>query len=462
MPTKLPRILARAARATASAWGLAAIMLAMLAGPALASGTVTPTVDCAVNNGDGTFTAYFGYQNTGANSVTIAVGDNNEFVPGDPNQGQPTIFNVGSYPEVTAVTFDPNIATSVSWVLNGLLATASASTTPCVAGSTGPASGLSLTSATVTGVIDPRGEATSYHFDYGTTSAYGQSTSTQSSSSDDPSVGSATLTGLNPGTTYHYRLVAGNPIVGTTDGQDATFTTPAPPVTPTPGAMAVTEPASDVTSASASLNGVINPQSQATSYQFQWGTTTAYGQTTPAGSLSGADPQPVSAVLTGLSPATTYHYRLIATGSGTSTDGADGTFTTPAAAAPTTADLILTAHTAPKNGVRGRSLTYVFKLDDRGPATATSVLFRDLLPPGLSAIRISAPGGSCSSRHGPVCRFGALASGASATISVTVRANRTGALREIALAVASQPDPNLDNNFAGLLTTFSAPRSHRP
>ena len=79
----------------------------------------------------------------------------------------------------------------------------------------------------------------------------------------------------------------------------------------------------------ATLNGVVDPRGLATSAQFDYGTTTAYGlQTAPVafGALSGG--QPLSGPVAGLAPATTYHFRAIATNAFGSPAGADATFTT--------------------------------------------------------------------------------------------------------------------------------------
>jgi hypothetical protein len=95
------------------------------------------------------------------------------------------------------------------------------------------ASGVTPTSATLNGTVNPDNLDTSYHFEYGLTSAYGSSTPAQSAGSDYAvHAESATISGLAPGTTYHYRIVATNAI-GTSDGADMTFTTaPRPPVIP--------------------------------------------------------------------------------------------------------------------------------------------------------------------------------------------------------------------------------------
>ena len=84
---------------------------------------LTPTLDCVVTSASGELTAYFGYTNTGPNSITIDIGDDNAIFPGIEDQGQPATFDVGAYPKVFAVPFDPVIFPAVSWTLNGLEAT---------------------------------------------------------------------------------------------------------------------------------------------------------------------------------------------------------------------------------------------------------------------------------------------------------------------------------------------------
>jgi hypothetical protein len=98
--------------------------------------------------------------------------------------------------------------------------------------------------------------------------------------------------------------------------------------------------ASNISETDAMLQGQINPEGQVTEYVFEYGTTTAYGASTPTppGTIVGAGvcgipceittPQPVSANVTGLEPGTTYHYRLASRGAQSATDGQDAIFTT--------------------------------------------------------------------------------------------------------------------------------------
>ena len=75
------------------------------------------------------------------------------------------------------------------------------------------------------------------------------------------------------------------------------------------------------------LSGTVNPNGGATTYQFQWGPTSTYGNTTAATSAgSGSSAVAASATITGLTAGTIYHYRLTATNSGGTSYGADATF----------------------------------------------------------------------------------------------------------------------------------------
>jgi CSLREA domain-containing protein len=93
--------------------------------------------------------------------------------------------------------------------------------------STGDATGVSATGATLNGQVVPYGHPTSYRFDYGTTDSYGSSTAPQDAGHGVESVpAGAAVGGLAPSTTYHYRLVATS-ADGTVAGADRTLTTQA-------------------------------------------------------------------------------------------------------------------------------------------------------------------------------------------------------------------------------------------
>jgi subtilisin-like proprotein convertase family protein len=101
---------------------------------------------------------------------------------------------------------------------------ATSSTLPTA--TTGDATGVSSGGATLAGSIDPGGAETTYRFEYGTTSAYGQTTATASAGAGNGAVGeSAAVSGLAAATTYHFRIVAFRDGVQVAAGADRTFTT---------------------------------------------------------------------------------------------------------------------------------------------------------------------------------------------------------------------------------------------
>jgi hypothetical protein len=110
--------------------------------------------------------------------------------------------------------------------------------------STLPAGSVGPHSAVVRGNVNPNDKVTTYSFEYGTTTAYGTSSAAANLAKGNKVVAvSATLAGLQPGTTYHYRVVASNND-GTMRGSDVTFTTSADPTAPeaTPSAPGDTDP----------------------------------------------------------------------------------------------------------------------------------------------------------------------------------------------------------------------------
>jgi len=133
------------------------------------------------------------------------------------------------------------------------------------------------------------------------------------------------LTGLSLATTYHYRVVAKNN-AGTDVGNPEEFTTlPEAPATVT------TEPAASVGLARATLRGSVNSHGgTVSSCTIEYGLTQSYGKSIncPAAVGIGGGDVSESANVTGLTPATTYHYRLTATSNAGSAQGDDVEFTT--------------------------------------------------------------------------------------------------------------------------------------
>jgi hypothetical protein len=227
-----------------------------------------------------------------------------------------------------------NPATGVVYVANpsdGKVYTYEALPVPDV--TTEAASNLTGTTATIAGSLNPLGLDATWRFEYGTTNSYGSfapTTPVDAGSGSSPLPVSTALTGLEPDTLYHYRLVAST-VNGTAVGADATFTTPA---APTVSAIAST---SEVSETAATLHGTVTPNLADTTYHIDYGTTTGYGQHVPASDAdlgASATAQEISQALGGLAPDTTYHYRVVASNLVGTTTGQDHIFTTAAPVTP--------------------------------------------------------------------------------------------------------------------------------
>jgi hypothetical protein len=193
--------------------------------------------------------------------------------------------------------------------------------TPIV--TTNAATNVASFSATLNGSVNPNGLTTTVHFQYGTTTSYGSTTANQTFTGNTTRNVAANISGLSASTTYHFRIVATN-TAGTRYGSGRTFTT----LSPTGAPVVTTNPATNVASFSATLNGSLDPHGLTTSVHFQYGTTTSYGLTTAPQSQSGNTYRNVSANISGLSAHTTYHFRIVATNSAGTRYGGDRTFTT--------------------------------------------------------------------------------------------------------------------------------------
>lgn len=190
--------------------------------------------------------------------------------------------------------------------------------------STGAATKIGDTTAVLTGTVNPNGARTNYTFIYGPTAAYGGTTAAKSAGAGAKGVSvSRTITGLTPGTVYHYRLTALNR-AGAATGADRTFTTGGHP----PAAVVTGAPVS-VGKSAATATGTINPEGAVTDWVVQYGLTAAYGyQTFPQALPAVTTPTAVAAPLAGLAPATLFHYRIVAYHGNIPSAGADATFFT--------------------------------------------------------------------------------------------------------------------------------------
>ncbi len=147
----------------------------------------------------------------------------------------------------------------------------------------------------------------------------------------------------------------------------------------------------------ATVSAILDTQGLDTSYGFEYGPTSAYGSRTPTQSLPTASTaQTVSAQLPGLSAGTTYHFRLVATNAGGTTNGADQTFTTtipaPAVTYPSPSSTGVSQTVATALAIvdpRGTDTRYFFEWGRTGDYGFTTAV--QSIPGGAGAQTVSAP-----------------------------------------------------------------------
>jgi hypothetical protein len=186
------------------------------------------------------------------------------------------------------------------------------------------------TSGTVNGTVDPDaangGTAIEdCRFEWGTSAQYGNFVPCdQAPPINELKEVTATIPGLTQGQQYHYRIAAASSNGVFSKGTDRTFRPAGPPVISE-------ESVSDVNTDGAKISAKIDPNGGDTTYYVEFGTTEAYGGKLPEpeGALSKNEGIANIAVsLTGLTPGTPYHFRVVATNANSTTFGPDGEFTT--------------------------------------------------------------------------------------------------------------------------------------
>jgi hypothetical protein len=188
------------------------------------------------------------------------------------------------------------------------------------------ATNVTAVTAQLNGKVGPAGlQLQGCEFEYGTTPAYGSTAPCVPAAAELPPDEtlhevSADIAGLNPGTSYHFRLKANNGN-GDNVGADETLVT-----LPRPVLSGLTAEA--LTPGGATLAAEIDPQGSETSYHFEWGATTAYEHVGPSQHTpTAAGRIRVTESLTGLTAGTHYHWRLVASNANGPTTSADHSFT---------------------------------------------------------------------------------------------------------------------------------------
>ena len=175
---------------------------------------------------------------------------------------------------------------------------------------TRPASEVGGHTAVFNGAVNPLGEAVSEcRFEYGTDTSYGQSVPCAESDAEieagePPFAVHADISGLDPTTTYHFRLAA-RIAAEQSFGGDLPFTTLGPEI--------LAQWAEAVTASEARLRATIDAHGSPSAYRLIWGPASEPGAHVEASHAlpEGAGPKTVGAFLEGLAPGASYRYRFI-------------------------------------------------------------------------------------------------------------------------------------------------------
>jgi YVTN family beta-propeller protein len=283
-------------------------------------------------------------------------------------------------------------ATRGNTTFNGANRTFTTESAPPIC-TTNPATNIIYDSARLNGTVNPNGAATNTYFEYGITStppSYTITTTAYAIGSGSNNVPVyVDITGLSSNTEYNF-MVFGINSTGTSYGNNLTFITAAPLGSPP---TCITDPASNVITNSATLNGTVIPNGVDTDAYFEYGITTipiTYPISTtlqPIG--NGITSVALSATVSSLTPNTLYNFRIVGTnGPLTTTYGNNLTFTTLVTPTCTTnAATNVTCNSATLNGtVNPNGLNVISCYFDYGTSTSY----------GISATVISLPGSGTS------------------------------------------------------------------
>lgn len=185
--------------------------------------------------------------------------------------------------------------------------------------------------ATLHGLVDPDTahagtKIEDCHIEYGEDSHYGTNVPCEPGTPylAAQAVEAEITSGLVKGHLYHYRVTAANENGVQSNGADRTFRPAGPP-------LISEERVSNVNTDGAKISATIDPDGGDTTYYIEVGPTPAYGSKfpEPEGKLNKNEGvQKVSTALSGLTPSTPYHWRVVATNANSTVKGPDHLFTT--------------------------------------------------------------------------------------------------------------------------------------
>ncbi|HVM62400.1 MAG TPA: hypothetical protein VMV72_16185 [Verrucomicrobiae bacterium] len=127
---------------------------------------------------------------------------------------------------------------------------------------------------------------------------------------------------------------------------------------------------------------------------------------------------------------------------------------------PLAGDLSLNLLGSPTAVLVSNNVTYSFSVTNYGPITVNNVTLTDTLPATADIVSMST---NCTAYGATVsCNLGALASNDGAEVTILVNPTVTGLMTNTATVTASDPDPDMSNNTALVVTTINGPPPNQP
>ena len=124
---------------------------------------------------------------------------------------------------------------------------------------------------------------------------------------------------------------------------------------------------------------------------------------------------------------------------------------------PPSADLSI-VKTGPGSATQGSNVSYTLTMKNNGPNDATGMTATDTAQSGLTLVSASSPLGTCTvNASSATCGPGALANGATTTMTVVATASSLGTFSNTGSVTGTPSDPNTANNSSTIFTTVSAP-----
>ncbi len=267
---------------------------------------------------------------------------------------------------------------------------------------------------------------------------------------------SVTITGLTNGVAYQFEVAASN------SNGTSPFSAPSNSVTPqvqtVPGA-----PTGVVASAgNASAQVAWTAPADTGGSALTSNTVTALINGVPSGITASAAGSATGVLVTGLTNDTTYTFTVHATNAvGNGPESAPSFAVTPTA--PVTPDTGISM-TGPASVAFGANATYTLAVSNAGPSTAPEVVVTDNIPAGSTFVSQTTSQGSCLLSGATLkCNLGAMATGGTATVTVTLTVNaqitNTASVQSTDASGAVLDDPVPANNSSSVTTALSTPQT---